>query len=79
MIKLTDMIKEDQQFIVNASFRHFDPWRIVRKEDTITTPIRLVVDPTFTGLNLTLAKGANRLGQMFDIIVRNCGCSVRQG
>ena len=48
MIRLTDMSYDDQQFIMNALFRHFDPWRIVRKEDSIITPIRLVVDPTCT-------------------------------
>ena len=52
MIKLEDMSTEDQDFIMTALFRHFDPWRIVRKEDSVTTPIRLVVDPTCTGLNL---------------------------
>ena len=71
MIRLTDMSTEDQQFIMNALFQHFYPWRIVIKEDSITTPIRLVVDPTCTGLNLTLAKGENRLGQIFYIIFRN--------
>ena len=29
------------------------------------------MNPTCTGLNLTLAKGENRLGQIFDIIIRN--------
>ena len=38
---------------------------------SITTPIRLVVDPPCTGLNLTLAKGENRRGQIFNIIIRN--------
>ena len=30
-----------------------------------------MVDPTCTGLNLTLAKGENRLGKIFDIIIGN--------
>ena len=34
MIRLKDMSTEDQAFIMAALFRHFDPWRIVRKEDS---------------------------------------------
>ena len=41
------------------------------KEDSISTPVRMVVDPTMTGFNLLLAKGENQLGYIFDIIVRN--------
>ena len=37
MIRLTDISLDDQQFIMNALFRYFDPWRVVRKEDSITT------------------------------------------
>ena len=61
IIRLKDMSEDDLQFIMNVLIRHFDPWRIVRKEDSITTPIRLVGDPTCTGLNLTSAKGETSL------------------
>ena len=44
MIRLKGRSIDAQQLIMNALYRHFDPWRIVRKEDSITTPIRLVVD-----------------------------------
>ena len=63
--------KDAQDFINNASFQHYNPWRIVLKEDSILTPVRMVVDPTRTSFNLLLAKGDNRLGYIFDIIVRN--------
>ena len=36
-----------------------------------STPVRLVVDPTMSGLNILLAKGENNLGNIFDILVRS--------
>ena len=44
---------------------------MVNKEDSISTPVRLVVDPTMTGLNLTLAKCENRIGSLVAISLRN--------
>ena len=38
------------------------------KEDSQSTPVRLVVDPTMSGLNILLAKGENNLGNIFDIL-----------
>merc|ERR1711911_458614 len=52
-------------------FHHYYPWRIVAKEDSVSTPIRMIVDPTMTGLNLILAKGENRLGNLVEILIRN--------
>ena len=40
------------------------------KEDSISTPVRLVVDPTMSGLNMMLAKGENRIGSINDILIR---------
>ena len=71
MIKLVDCDKETQDFIKNASFQHYNPWRIVLKADSISTPVRMVVNPIMIFFNLLLAKGENRLGYIFDIIVRN--------
>ena len=71
MKKLVDCDEETQNFIKNAGFQHYNPWRIVLKEDSIYTPVRMVVDPTMTSFNLLLAKGENYLGYIFDIIVRN--------
>ena len=64
------MSEEAQNYINDAGFQHYNPWRIVMKEDSISTPVRMVVDPTMTGFNLLLAKGENRLGYIFDIIVK---------
>ena len=71
MKKLSGFDKDTQDFITNAAFQHYNPWRIVLNEDSISTPVRMVVDPTMTSFNLLLAKGENRLGYIFDIIVRN--------
>ena len=71
MKRLVDCDKDTQDFINNASFQHYNPWRIVLQEDSISTPVRMTVDPTMTLFNLLLAKGENRLGYIFYIKVRN--------
>ena len=43
----------------------------VHKEDSLSTPVRLVVDPTMSGFNLLLPKGENQIGSLVDIILRN--------
>ena len=71
MKKLSDCDKDIQNFIKDACFQHYNPWRTVLKEDSISTQVQRVVDPTMTSFNLLLAKGENHLGYIFDIIVRN--------
>ena len=71
MIKLTELPSEVQGKIKTAEFSHYYPWFIVRKEDSLSTPIRLVVDPSCTGMNQILPKGENRLGNIIDLMVRN--------
>ena len=41
---------------------------MVLKEDSVSTPVRLVVDPRMTKLNVILAKGENRLGKLNEIL-----------
>ena len=43
----------------------------VIKEDSQSTPVRLFVDPTMSGLNILLAKGENNVGNIFDILTRS--------
>ena len=71
--KLSDLDEDTQQFIRTAGFRHYNPWRLIMKTDSLSTPVRMVVDPTQTMFNLLLAKGENRLGLIFTIII-NCRC-----
>ena len=70
MVKLEDMDKKKKELIKNASFQHYNPWRLVMKMDSMTTPVRMVVDPTMTSFNEILAKGENRIGLIFTIMIR---------
>ena len=71
MKKLSDLDEDTQDSIRTAGFRHYNPWRLIMKTDSLTTPVRMVVDPTQTLFNLLLAKGENRMGFIFNIII-NC-------
>ena len=70
MIPLLALPNEIQKRIRDAPFRHYYPWRAVYKPGSVSTPCRLVVDPSCTGLNLILAKGENMLAQIPDILIR---------
>ena len=71
MVKMESLQQDRRVFIERAGFRHFHPWRVVYKEDSKSTPVRMVVDPTMTSLNLILAKGENKIGSLFDILILN--------
>ena len=71
MQKLTDLDKEAQEVIKKAGFKHFMPWRIHEKLDSVSTPYRFVVDASVTGLNEILAKGENRMSKINHILIRN--------
>ena len=70
MKKLDELPPEHQDLIAKAPFRHYMPWRTVSK-DSASTPLRLVVDPSMSGLNLILAKGENKMKKMNDIMLRS--------
>ena len=71
MTKLSDLPDHLQEFIRTADFNHYYCWRVVYKEDSQSTPVRLVVDPTMSVLNILLAKGENNLANIFDILTRS--------
>ena len=71
MSKLSDLPPEGREIIENAPFTHAMPWRAVFKEDSLTTPVRMVVDASCTGINEILAKGTNGINSIFDIIIRS--------
>ena len=73
MVKLSNMNPDKKKLIETAPFQHFNPWRLVIKMDSMTTPVRMVVDPTMTKFNEILAKGENRKG-LITIMVR-CRCT----
>ena len=70
MKKLSCMNSEVKQLIKDAEFVHYYPWNIVENEGSISTPMRMVVDPSMTGLNQTLAKGENTMGNMLNILLQ---------
>ena len=61
---------------------HFIPWRTVFKENSLSTPCRIVYDassrtPGGTSLNDILAKGENKLASIYNILIRfRCGKSA---
>ena len=71
MIKIQELPRETQDMIKNSDFQHFYPWFIVKKEDSLSTPIRMVVDPSCTGMNSILPKGENKMGNIPEMIIRN--------
>ena len=70
MAPLSSLSSKLRRLILDAPFRHYFPWRAVHKPGSISTPVRLVVDPSCTGLNIILAKGRNMLPMIPDILVR---------
>ena len=42
MKKLVDFDIQTQDLVINAAFQHYNPWRIVLKEDSISTPVRII-------------------------------------
>ena len=60
---------EVQNLINNADFRHYFCWRSVHKPDSVSTPSRLVVDPTMSSFNNIIAKGQNCLTSLFQIVI----------
>ena len=71
MTRLSFMPAEVQRLVNDAEFLHYHPWTVVAKEDSISTPIRLVLDPIRTGLNIILPKGEYRLGSISNIVLGN--------
>ena len=41
-----------------------------KQDDSVITPVRLVVDPTMPGLNMILAKGTNKLSRIPTLLIR---------
>ena len=71
MKKLSDLSPDQQQIINKAEFKHYMPWNVAHKPESTSTPHRITVDASVTGLNEILAKGENKLSQIPDILIRN--------
>ena len=66
---LKELSVDIQNEIMQSKFRHFFVWRSVAKPDSLSTPQRLVVDPSMSGFNNIIAKGQNCLTNLFKIII----------
>ena len=67
--KLSEFPVKIQREILNATTRHYYPWRAVWKGSSITTPCRVVVDPLSSRLNIHLAKGVNTLQNLQQLLL----------
>ena len=67
--KLDDSDPEIIEKVNIAPVTHFHIWRPVFK-DSLSTPVRLIVDPSSTMLNLAVAKSDSGLNSMFSILLR---------
>jgi hypothetical protein len=70
IVPFSSLPEDQQKMIEDAPFKHYYPWRAVYKPGSVSTPVRLVVDPSMTGLNIILAKGENMLAQIPDVLIR---------
>ena len=71
MVKFSDLTSEQQNLINTAGFKHYMPWNIAEKPESQSTPVRMVVDASVTGLNEILAKGENKMSKINNILIRN--------
>ena len=71
MVKRKDLPEDLQHVLNKAEFLHYMPWHIAAKEGSLSTPYRMVVDASMTGLNEILAKGENKMSKISDILIRN--------
>ena len=72
---VNDLPKEDQELILNSATRYFIPWRAVWNENSLSTPCRIVLGASLCprggcSLNSLLAKGANNMNKLLDILIR---------
>ena len=68
--KVSDLNLEQQEIIRNAKVKHYLPWRVVAKPGSVSTPYRIVTDPSVTHMNTILAKGSNSLVNLYCMLVR---------
>ena len=69
VIPLSSLSVEAQSAIMNAPIKNFLLWRTVFKPESMSTPARIVVDPTMSGFNDCLCKGVNCLNNLFMIVI----------
>ena len=58
-----------QKEIKDSVFKHFFCWGSVERPDSLSTPYRIVTDPTVSGFNSIIAKGSSCLTNLFRLII----------
>ena len=53
--KLDELPDCHRKLIAESPINHFYPWRSVFKPDSLSTPVRIVADPSMSGMNLTIS------------------------
>ena len=64
---LEELPTPDRQVVEDSDIHHFYCWRSVANPSSVSTPVRVVVDPTMSGLNGCLPKGANNLCNLLEL------------
>ena len=76
LLPVSALSEDDRKLVLSDSDAgYFIPWRVVFKENSLSTPCRIVFDasartPGGASLNEILAKGANRLANLHHILLR---------
>ena len=73
MVPLDKMPNRIRDLVKNAAVNHYYPWSSVAK-NSVSTPVRIVVNPSQTGLNLILAKGSGGVTKIVPILLRSRCC-----
>ena len=71
LMKVSDLSDHKQKIINNAGFQHYMPWTTAEKAGSVSTPYRMVVNASITGINELLAKGETNIARINDILIRN--------
>ena len=71
MKPLSEMPQKITKLVENSPVNHFYPWRAVQKPGSLSTPFRIVVDPSKSGLNMILAKGTGGVAKLVPILTRS--------
>ena len=78
---IKNLSQEDQDFLNQSDMQNFIPWRAVWKDNSVSTPCRIVFDasmPTKSGFSLNdiIAKGRNNMNKLLDLFLRWRGYKV---
>ena len=68
---LKDAPAEIKEAVDKAEFTHYYPWRSVWNDCSLSTPLRIIVDPSGSLLNVILPKGQGGVSSLHEILLRS--------